>query len=177
MSLWPWPLTCTPQNVYSSSTCHYLLIDYIWDRLDEKRQRNRVTQVGPIFKECLLVTLTFVLWPCKCISILYLLMSIHQPSFIKIGNEKWQRNGDFRYFYFVSLWPWPLIFAPHKVYSSSTSHYLSSGQLWERLDDKWQRNRVTQAAVKKKNKMKKKINKRQNEDRKVCWLRQTDLKK
>ena len=93
VSLWPWPLTCTPQNVYSSSTCHYLLIDYIWDRLDEKRQRNRVTQVGPIFKECLLVTLTFVLWPCKCISILYLLMSIHQPSFIKIGwkmTEKWR---------------------------------------------------------------------------------------
>ena len=70
--------------------------------------------------------------------------------------EKWQRNRDFRFFYFVSLWPWPLTFAPWKQYSSSTSHYLSSGQLWERLDDKWQRNCVTQSAVKKKNKMKKK---------------------
>ena len=72
------------------------------------------------------------------------------------SDEKWQRNRDFRFFYFVSLWPWPLTFAPQKQYSSSTSHYLSSGQLWERLDDKWQRNRVTQSAVKKKNKMKKK---------------------
>ena len=72
------------------------------------------------------------------------------------------------------LWPWKvhrpsswslLPSEPQNVYSSSTSHYLSSGQIWERLDDKWQRNRVTQAAVKKKNKMKK--NKRQNENRKV----------
>ena len=85
VSLWPWPLTCAPQNVYSSSTCHFLLIEEIWDRSDEKRQRNRVTQVGPIFKDCLLVTLTFVLWPCKCKGILFLLMAIIQPSFIKIG--------------------------------------------------------------------------------------------
>ena len=88
--------------------------------------------------------------------------------------KKWQRNRNFRFFYFVSLWPWPLTFAPQNVYSSSTNHYLSSGQLWERLGYKWQRNRVTRAAVKKKNKLKK--NKRQNKNRKVCWLRQADLK-
>ena len=60
------------------------------------------------------------------------------------------------FFYFVSLWPWPLTFAPPKIYSSSTSHYLSSGQVSSRSDNKWQRNRATQVAVKKKNKMKKK---------------------
>ena len=166
MSLWPWSLTCAPQNVYSSSTCHYLLIDLIWNGSDKKRQRNRVTQVGPIFKDCLLVTLTFDLWPCKCKWILHLLMSIHQPSFITIG-WKMTEKSQLPVFLFCVLVT--LTFAPQNVYSSSTSHYLSSGQFWERLDEKWQRNRVTQSAVKKKNKMKKK-NKRQNENRKVCWL-------
>ena len=56
--------------------------------------------------------------------------------------------------------------------------YQSLSIIWptsERLDDKWQRNRVTQAAVKKNIRWKKK--KRQNENRQVCWLCQADLKK
>ena len=143
-----------------TSKCKQLLIDQIWDRSDEKRQRNRIAQVGPIFKDCLLVTVTFVRWPCKCKCILYWQMSIHQPNVNKIG-WKWKRNRDFRFSYFVSMWPWPLTFASKNVYSSTTSHYLSSGQIWDRSDNKWQINRVAQVAVKKKNKMKKKTERKQ----------------
>ena len=92
VSLWPWSLTCAPQNVYSSSTCYYLLIEQIWEGSNDKRQRNRVTQVGPIFQDCLLMTLTFDLWPCKCKWILHLLMSIHQPSFITIGWKMTEKS-------------------------------------------------------------------------------------
>ena len=138
-----------------------------WNWSDEKRQRNRVTQVGPIFKDCLLLTLTFVLWPRKCIGILHLLMSIHQPSFMKIGwkmteksrlpvfllcvlvtltsaqvssrsDEKWQKSRLPVFLFCVLV---SLTFGSQKVYSSSTSHYLSSGLIWERSDNKWQRNR------------------------------------
>ena len=66
----------------------------------------------------------------------------------------------------VTLWPWPLTFAPIKVYSCSTSYYLSTGQIWERLDEKWRRNHRTQIVGKKK--------KRQHNNRKVFRLcRQT----
>ena len=71
----------------------------------------------------------------------------------RMKNDREMATSGF--FYFVSLWPWPLTFAPQKVHSSSTSHYLSYGQVSSRSDNKWQRNRVTQVAVKKKNKMKK----------------------
>ena len=60
--------------------------------IGQKRQRNRATQLGQIFKDCLLVTLTFVLWPCICRGILYLLMSIQQPSFIKIGWKMTEKS-------------------------------------------------------------------------------------
>ena len=87
--------------------------------------------------------------------------NVYTPAkFHQDRMKKWQRNRDFRFFYFVSLWPWPLTFAPPKIYSSSTSHYLSSGQVSSRSDNKWQRNRATQVAVKKKNKMKKKKKKK-----------------
>ena len=155
MSLWPWSLTCAPQNVYSSSTCHYQQIDWIWNGSDKKRQRNLVTQVGPIFKDCPPRNLDLWTMACKCKWILHLLMSIHQPSFTTIGWKMTEiATSGFSILCPCELDLWT--FAPQNVYSSSTSHYLSSGQLWERLDDNWQRNRVTQAAVKKKNKMKKK---------------------
>ena len=76
----------------------------------------------------------------------------------------------------VTLWPWPLTSAPINVYSCSTSYYLSTGQIWERYDEKWQRNRRTQIVGKKnKNKNKKEIRKkRQYNNRKVFRLcRQT----
>ena len=56
----------------------------------------------------------------------------------------------------VTLWPWPLTFAPINVYSCFTSYYLSTGQIWERLDEKWQRNRRTQIVGKNKRKINKK---------------------
>ena len=36
VSLWPWPLTCAPQNVYSSCTCQYLLIELNWRLIGRK---------------------------------------------------------------------------------------------------------------------------------------------
>ena len=61
------------------------------------------------------MTLTFTLWPWKCIGILYLLMSIHQPSFIKIGWKMTEKSQlpvflktvidlQGRYPVFVDLW-------------------------------------------------------------------------
>ena len=47
------------------------------------------------------------------------------------------------------LWPWPLTFAAINVYSWTTSNCLSTGQIWERSDEKWQRNRRTQMVGKK----------------------------
>ena len=49
----------------------------------------------------------------------------------------------------LDLWP------SHPKKYTATRHCLSSGQVSSRSDKKWQRNRVTQVAVKKKNKMKK----------------------
>ena len=98
--------------------------------------------------------------------------NVYTPS---RSDEKWQRNRNFRFFYFVSLWPWPLTFASQNLYISSTSHYLSSGKLWEILDDKWQRNLVTQASVKKKKKMikKNKIKDKTKTERSADYVRQT----
>ena len=36
--------------------------------------------------------LDFVLWPCRCIEMLYELITIHQPSFIKIGRTMIEKS-------------------------------------------------------------------------------------
>ena len=80
--------------------------------------------------------------------------NVYTPA--KFHQDRMKNDREIATYGFSILCPWPLTFAPQKVYSSSTSHYLSSGKIWERSDNKWQRNRVTQVAVKKKNTMKKK---------------------
>ena len=92
VSVWPGPLIFESQNVYRSSTSYYLLTDHIWEKSDEKRQTNGDTHVGPIFKDCLLVTVAFVLWPCKCTGILYYLMSMHLPIVIKNGWKMTEKS-------------------------------------------------------------------------------------
>ena len=98
--------------------------------------------------------------------------NVYTPA--KFHHDRMKNDREIATSGFSILWPWPLTFAPKKQYSSSTSHYLSSGQLWERLDDKWQRNRATQSAVKKKNKMKKKkIKDKTKTERSADYVRQT----
>ena len=45
VTLWPWPLTFVPTNVYSCCTPYYILTGQIWDRSDNKSQRNRRTHI------------------------------------------------------------------------------------------------------------------------------------
>ena len=44
-TLWPWPLTFTPENVHIRSSTDYLYTGQIWERSDLKWQINHMTQL------------------------------------------------------------------------------------------------------------------------------------
>ena len=105
----------------------------------------------------LTVTLTFGVRTWKLTGLMREGLPIYRTSFEEI---RWKNNGkkfgwniteiaDCAFSSNVNLWPWPLTSAPINIYSCSTSYYLSSGQIWERYDEKWQRNRRTQIVGKK----------------------------
>ena len=106
----------------------------------------------PYFLFCLTVTLTFCVRTWKFTGLMREVLLVYQPS---VEEIRWKNNrkkfrwhiteiADCAFSSSVTLWPWPLTFAPINVYICSTSYCLSTGQIWERLDEKWQRNSRTQ---------------------------------
>ena len=107
-------------------------------------KNEREMSVQYIFQGCLLVTLTFNLRPWNLHQVVSLSRTINQLNLKTMGWWMTEKLLN-KHFHLVSpcdldLWP-----SYPKMYTAVLQViYLPTGQIWERSDEKWQRNRRTQ---------------------------------
>ena len=119
-------------------------------------KNKREIRVLHIFACCLFVTLTFNLRPWNLHQVVSLSRTINKINLKKIGWYMTEQllNKNFHLVSTCDLDLWPsyskMYTAVLQVIICSTSYHLSTGQIWEISDEKWQRNRRTQLVGKKK---------------------------
>ena len=99
--------------------------------------------------------LTIVIWPTLQIYRDTVLANVYTAA--KFQQDLKKHNREIATSFFFNFCPCDLDLRTPNLYSSSTSHYLSTGKIRKRSDDKWQRNRRTQVAMKKKSKKRKNL--------------------